>query len=90
LFAYQPRPFTPPGAWSGIGLAPATYYSNPKHPMAQFTPIDSALTQMTLQFPPIWHDAVRRDLHADGRLRGHRIGLVDAELPDQCDEPADV
>jgi hypothetical protein len=63
LFAYQPRPFTPAGAWSGIGLAPATYYSNRLHPMAQFTPIDSALTQMTLQFPPIWHHLLELRLY---------------------------
>jgi len=63
LFAYQPRPFTPPGAWSGISLAPATYYSNRLHPMAQFTPIDLPLTQMTLQFPPIWHDLIQLRLY---------------------------
>jgi hypothetical protein len=54
MFAYQPRPYTPPGAWSGTVMGAASYYSDPKNPMAQFTPIDSPLTQMTGQFPPIW------------------------------------
>ncbi len=54
MFAYQPRPYTPAGAWSGMQMAAASLYSNPAHPMAQFTPIDLALKDMVESFPPIW------------------------------------
>jgi hypothetical protein len=54
LFAFQPRPYTPAGAWSGDSLTPASLYSNLAHPMVQETPIDQPLTQMTESFPPIW------------------------------------
>jgi len=66
LFAYQPRPYTPSAAWSGLQMAPATYYSNSKHPMAQFTPIDFALTQMTGSYPPIWHHLIQLRLYLSG------------------------
>jgi hypothetical protein len=54
LFAYQPRPYTPAGAWSGNLLTAASLYSNFAHPMVQETPIDEPLTQMTESYPPIW------------------------------------
>jgi len=63
MFAYQPRPYTPAGAWSGTVMGAATLYSNRKHPMAQFTPIDSPLTQMTLAFPPIWEHLIELRLY---------------------------
>jgi len=58
MYAFQPRPFTPAGGWSGTIMGAASYYTNPAHPMAQFTPIDSPLTQMTLAYPPIWHHLI--------------------------------
>jgi hypothetical protein len=54
LFAYQPRPYTPAGAWSGEALTASSLYKNLAHPMVQETPIDQPLTQMTNSFPPIW------------------------------------
>jgi hypothetical protein len=54
LFAYQPRRYTPAGAWSGTALTAASVYSNLAHPMVQGTPIDQPLTQMTSNFPPLW------------------------------------
>jgi hypothetical protein len=63
LFAYQPRPYTPPGAWSGLSLAAASVYSNLAHPMAQFTPIDEPLNYMTESFPPIWDSLVELRLY---------------------------
>jgi hypothetical protein len=66
MFAYQPRPLTPSAAWSGLQMAPATFYSNPKHPMAQFTPIDFPLTQMTLSFPPVWDHLIQLRLYLSG------------------------
>jgi hypothetical protein len=54
LYAYQPRPYTPAGAWSGLELSAGSVYTNPAHPMAQLTPIDQPLSYMTESFPPIW------------------------------------
>lgn len=54
LVAYQPRPYTPAGYWSGTDLTAASVYSNLAHPMVQETPIDVPLTQMTESFPPVW------------------------------------
>jgi hypothetical protein len=55
MFAYQPRPYTPAGAWSGMVMAAASLYSNAAHPMAQFTPIDLPLKDLIESYPPIWH-----------------------------------
>ncbi len=63
MFAYQPRPYTPAGAWSGTIMGAPSYYSNRAHPMAQFTPIDSPLTQMTEAFPPIWDHLIELRLY---------------------------
>ena len=63
MFAYQPRPYTPSGAWSGTIMAAASLYSNRRFPMAQFTPIDSPLTQMTLDFKPIWDHLIQIRLY---------------------------
>jgi hypothetical protein len=63
MFAYQPRPYTPAGAWSGTVMAAASYYSNPKHPMAQFTPIDESLDYMIKSFPPIWDHLIELRLY---------------------------
>ncbi len=54
LFSYQPRPYTPAGAWSGETLTAASLYTNFADPMVQETPIDEPLTQMTNAYPPIW------------------------------------
>jgi hypothetical protein len=63
MFAFQPRPYTPAGAWSGVIMAAASLYSNRLHPMAQFTPIDQPLSYMTLQFPPIWDHLIQLRLY---------------------------
>ena len=63
MFAYQPRPETPAGAWSGTVMGAASYYSNRAHPMAQFTPIDSPLTQMTVAYPPLWDHLIQLRLY---------------------------
>jgi hypothetical protein len=54
LFSFQPRPYTPAGAWSGEALTAASLFSSFAHPMVQETPIDEPLTQMTNAYPPIW------------------------------------
>lgn len=54
LFAFQPRPYTPPEAWSGLPMVAASEYTNPDHPMIQSTPIDEPLSYFTNSFPPIW------------------------------------
>jgi hypothetical protein len=54
MYIYQPREQTPSGAWSGTIMATPSLFSNRLHPMAQFTPIDEPLTQMTESFPPIY------------------------------------
>jgi MYXO-CTERM domain-containing protein len=54
LFGFQPRPYTPAGAWSGGSLTASSLYSNFAHPMVQETPIDQPLTQITNAYPPIW------------------------------------
>jgi hypothetical protein len=66
LFAYQPRPYTPPGAWSGLALSAASVYTNPAHPMAQATPIDQPLDYMTESFPPIWDGLYELRLYLGG------------------------
>jgi hypothetical protein len=63
MFAYQPREQTPAGAWSGTVMGAASYYSSGAHPMAQFTPIDSPLTQMTLAYPPLWDHLIELRLY---------------------------
>jgi hypothetical protein len=54
LFAYQPIHYLDAADWSGTQLSASSYYSNPAHPMVQFTPIDLPLTQMTSAYPPVW------------------------------------
>lgn len=54
LFAFQPRPYTPAEAWSGLPMVAASVYSNPDHPMIQSTPIDEPLSYFTKFFPPVW------------------------------------
>jgi hypothetical protein len=63
LVAYQPRPYTPAGAWSGTDLSAGAVYSNPGHPMAQLTPVDFPLSQMTGMFPPIWDHLIELRLY---------------------------
>jgi len=63
MTAYQPRPYTPAGAWSGVFMAAASLYSNRLHPMAQFTPIDEPLSYMTEQFHPIWDHLIELRLY---------------------------
>ena len=63
LFSFQPRPYTPAGAWSGEALTAASLYSNFAHPMVQETPIDEPLTQMTDAFPPIWDHLIELRLY---------------------------
>ena len=63
MAAYQPRQYSPAGDWSGTFMAAASLYSNPAHPVAQFTPIDSPLTQMTLQFRPMWDHLIELRLY---------------------------
>jgi hypothetical protein len=63
LFAYQPRPGTPAGAWSGTVMGDSSYYYNQAHPMAQFTSIDSPLTQLTEAYPPVWDHLVELRLY---------------------------
>ena len=63
LFAYQPRPYTPAGDWSGTALTAASLYRNLAHPMVQETPIDVPLTQMTESFPPIWDHLIELRLY---------------------------
>ena len=63
LFTFQPRPYTPAGAWSGEPLTAASLYTNFAHPMVQETPIDEPLTQMTNAFPPIWDHLIELRLY---------------------------
>jgi hypothetical protein len=63
MFAYQPRQGTPAGAWSGTVMAAASYYYDRAHPMAQFTPIDAPLTQMTKAYPPRWDHLIELRLY---------------------------
>jgi hypothetical protein len=63
LFAFQPRPYTPPEAWSGLPIVAASVYSNPDHPMIQSTPIDEPLSYFTKFFPPVWDHLVELRLY---------------------------
>jgi len=63
MFAYQPRQGTPAGSWSGTVMAAASYYYDRAHPMAQFTPIDAPLTQMTSAYPPRWDHLIELRLY---------------------------
>jgi uncharacterized membrane protein YgcG len=66
LFGYQPRQYTPAGAWSGLPMAAASVYTNPDTPMAQFTPIDEPLSYLTKFFPPIWDNLIELRLYLGG------------------------
>jgi hypothetical protein len=63
LFAFQPRPYTPAGAWSGVIMTAGSLFSNRLFPMAQSTPIDQPLTYMTAQFPTIWDHLIELRLY---------------------------
>jgi hypothetical protein len=66
VFAYQPRQYTPAGAWSGVVLTGASVYSNIAHPMVQETPIDEPLTFMTDDFPPLWDGLIELRMYLGG------------------------
>jgi hypothetical protein len=81
MFAYQPRPYTPAGAWSGTIMGAASLYSDRRYPMAQFTPIDSPLTQMTLAFHPIWDHLIQLRLYLGApNLPEYTIGYAAADI----------
>jgi hypothetical protein len=63
MFAYQPRQGAPAGSWSGTVMAAASYYYDRAHPMAQFTPIDAPLTQITSAYPPRWDHLIELRLY---------------------------
>lgn len=63
LYAFQPRPYTPPGAWGGVIMAAPSEYSNRQYPMAQMTPIDEPLSYMTDDYPPIWDHLIELRLY---------------------------
>ena len=44
-------------------MGAASYYTSSAHPMAQFTPIDSPLTQMTIAYPPLWDHLIQLRLY---------------------------
>ena len=52
LLAFQPRPQTSPGEWSGQQLTASSSFSNPVHPMAQATKGDPLLLYFIQAFPP--------------------------------------
>lgn len=81
LFAFQPRPYTPPEAWSGLPMVAASVYSNPDHPMIQSTPIDEPLSYFTKFFPPIWDhlEELRLYLGAPG-TEEDSLGFAAADL----------
>jgi hypothetical protein len=53
LYAYQPRPATAPGLWSGQELTASARYSNAAHPMAAATPADLSFSDFVDTFPPL-------------------------------------
>jgi hypothetical protein len=66
LFAYRAQRQVSPYNWSGQVLAGASEYSNPAHPMAQFTPIDEPFTYMTVTFPAMWDGLYQLRLYLGG------------------------
>jgi hypothetical protein len=66
LYAYQPRQYTPAGAWSGLAMTAASVYSNPATPMVQSTPIDEPLSYMTESFPPLWDGLIELRMYLGG------------------------
>jgi hypothetical protein len=81
LFAYQPRPYTPAEAWSGLPIVAGSVYSNPDHPMIQSTPIDEPLSWFTKFFPPVWDhlEELRLYLGAPG-TEEDTLGFAAADL----------
>jgi hypothetical protein len=59
LQAFQPRPGTQPGEWSGEQLTGSSTFSNPQHPMAQATVGDNPLVWFTGSYPPRWKGFVQ-------------------------------
>lgn len=66
LATYQPREYTPAGAWSGLIFTAASVYSTPSHPTVQLTPIDQPLDYMTESFPPIWDHLIELRMYLGG------------------------
>jgi len=81
MFAYQPRPYTPAEAWSGLPIVAGSVYSNPDHPMIQSTPIDEPLSWFTKFFPPVWDhlEELRLYLGAPG-TQEDTLGFAAADL----------
>ena len=52
LLAYQPRPGVAPGEWSGNQLNASSTFTNPQHPMTQFTVGDQPLISFIGAYPP--------------------------------------
>ena len=69
LAAYQPRKNVAPGDWSGYGLAAASRYTNPAHPMSQATPNSSPLTDFTTRYVPQWDGLVQLRMLLGGSNR---------------------
>jgi hypothetical protein len=81
MYAYQPLPGSPAGDWSGTLMAAPSLYSNPAHPMAQFTPIDFPLTQMTIAFPPKWDHLIELRLYLTSPgFPGYQTGYAAADV----------
>lgn len=78
LAAYQPRKGAEPGEWSGYPLTPSSRYSNPQHPMSQFTPVSGSLQQFLVRYPPQWDGLVQLRLTLAGSNRPPRQAAYDA------------
>lgn len=59
LYAYQPRQGVDPGEWSGEQLTGSSQFSNPAHPMASSTLLDSSLADFIGDFPPKWNGLIQ-------------------------------
>jgi hypothetical protein len=66
LVTYQPRQYTPAGAWSGLVFGAASVYTNYQHPMVQLTLADQPLDWMTDDFPPIWDHLIELRMYLGG------------------------
>jgi hypothetical protein len=83
LATYQPRQYTPAGAWSGLIFTAASVYTNYSHPMVQLTPIDQPMDWMTESFPPLWDHLIELRMYLGGPDRAmydDNYGAADIQI----------
>ena len=67
LALYQPIEHEDPGNWTGYPMTDVSVFSNPAHPVAQATNLDSPLLEPDRQIPPYWDGLYELRMFYTGR-----------------------